>query len=375
MRPVCLARSEVITGFGDGTASLWQGAMAGQRAFAPVDRFDTSQYLADQAACVPGLTPGQDGSLAAPLLDRLLERLGDVPDGTRVLTATTKGAIDLLEAGCRQKPVTPAKLPLGVAGERVAHHLGLKAGPNVSAACASSTIALARGAEMIARGGAEAVLVVCFDLMTEFVFSGFSSLQALSPESSRPFDRERNGLTLGEGAAALLLIAPEMVDIAATESPIWLRGWGVASDATHITAPARDGRGLVAAVDAALSHAGIDVDQVAGISAHGTGTRYNDAMELTAFRRLFGDRTVPIHSLKGAIGHTLGAAGGIEAALAKPILKQRRLPPTAGLTVPEDGGGGRVSAKPQALQKGCLLSTNSGFGGINAALLFSEEAP
>jgi 3-oxoacyl-[acyl-carrier-protein] synthase II len=151
-------------------------------------------------------------------------------------------------------------------------------------------------------------------------------------------------------------------------------GWGAANDAHHITAPSRDGCGLILAVRQALETAGLPARAVDGISAHGTGTVYNDLMELTAFRALFGEDCPPLHSVKGALGHTLGAAGGIETALGIRSLAAGLLPPTVGLGDPEPAAGDLASATPRPFAGAVLLSTNSGFGGINGALLLGREA-
>jgi 3-oxoacyl-[acyl-carrier-protein] synthase II len=151
-------------------------------------------------------------------------------------------------------------------------------------------------------------------------------------------------------------------------------GWGAANDATHITAPARDGSGLIQATRQALAKAGIAPDDIAAISAHGTGTVFNDLMELTAFQAVFGTRAVPVQSVKGAIGHTLGAAGGIEVALGLKALNCRVIPPTVGFRKPEQGVAGWVSALPLPVTGPYLLTTNSGFGGVNAALVLKGGA-
>jgi 3-oxoacyl-[acyl-carrier-protein] synthase II len=151
-----------------------------------------------------------------------------------------------------------------------------------------------------------------------------------------------------------------------------LLGWGISNDATHITAPAKSGRGLVQAVDQALRSAKRIPEESTAISAHGTGTVYNDLMELTAFRQVFGERKVPIYSVKGAIGHTLGAAGGIEIILGLKSLATRMVPPTVGFSNPEKGAEGQVSPWLQAVSGDYLLTTNSGFGGVNAALVLGK---
>ena len=129
---------------------------------------------------------------------------------------------------------------------------------------------------------------------------------------------------------------------------------------------------MLEAVDRALRAAGLNPDAIAAISAHGTGTVYNDLMELRAFRQVFGTRKVPMHSVKGSIGHTLGAAGGIEAILGLKALAARTIPPTVGFENPEDSASGKVSREPQMVSGDFLLTTNSGFGGVNAAIVLGR---
>lgn len=365
--------TSVVTGLGASLDETWQGLMAGQSAIAPVTRFPTVRLNSALASCIDGLEPERAGSRVEPLLELLLAGFAPAPPDSRLILATTKGAIDALERFRRSPGGPPAALLAEDLLRNVAGRLGVSgSGVNINAACASSTIALARGAAMIASGRAEAAVVCCLDLVSEFVFSGFSALQGLSGQPSRPFDRDRNGLTLGEGAAALLLMSEERIQREGRRSLGTILGWGVANDANHITAPARDGCGLVRAVRQALDTAGIGRESLAGINAHGTGTVYNDLMELTAFRSLFGDHAIPIHSVKGAIGHTLGAAGGIETTLALRSLAEGMIPPTVGFRNPEEGAEGIVSAAPAAIAGEAMLTTNSGFGGVNAALVIGR---
>lgn len=374
MKQVCVVDTAVVSAFGDGLLPLWDGLMAGRSAIAPLKRFAAERYQSAQAACVPELRAASDESLIIPLLERMLTQLGPVPSDCRIVTATTKGGIDSLERlrrgqRCRPEQVLPGDLP-----GRVATRLQLaNSGLNINAACASSTLALARGAAQIAAGQAEAVLVVGIDLVSEFVLSGFSSLQALSVAPSRPFDARRSGLTLGEGGAALLLMSAERARRDGRSVFGTVLGWGSADDANHITAPARDGCGLIDAIEQALARAALAEADIAAINAHGTGTVYNDAMELTAFGRIFGERKRPIHSVKGAIGHTLGAAGAIEVVLGLQSLAEQVLPPTVGLKEPEAAGYGLVAATAQNVAGNYLLATNSGFGGINAALVLGRS--
>lgn len=376
MKNVVITHGSAVTGLGTSLDATWEALNYGRSAIAEVDRFNTDHYLAKVAACVPDLAADATGSRLYPLLDQVLAQLPQLPQETRLFTATTKGAIDLLEQSQldgREAAQLQASLPVTMT-RWVADKLGsADPGQNVNAACASSTQAIARGAALIAHGRANCVVVVCADLVSEFVLSGFSALQALSRLPSRPFDVERSGLTLGEGAAAVVLMDEDTALRHGLPTDIHLCGWGIANDANHITAPARDGCGLILAVEQALTCAGLAADDVAAISAHGTGTVYNDMMELTAFNQLFGDRHLPINSIKGALGHTLGAAGGLEVALALPVLRRRSLPPTCGLEQAEPLAGERVKNVPQPFRGDVLLSTNSGFGGVNAALLLKRR--
>lgn len=374
MKEVCISAVQVVTGLGPDLESLWQGAMAGKSAIRPLTRFATDRYLSKNASWIEGLESTTGRSGVYPLLERLLDGFAPVPADAALIMASTKGCVDVMERLQGGLSGDPADIPLAQLLRRISAMTGLTSrGININAACASSTIAVARAASLIAAGRNEAVLVVCLDLVSEFVFSGFSALQALSPRVCRPFDRNRDGLALGEGGAALLLMSRELASREGRPVLGVVAGWGAANDATHITAPARDACGLIQSVRQALNRAAIDSSQIAAVSAHGTATVYNDQMELTAFSTLFGDRRVPVQSIKGAIGHTLGAAGGIEVALGLKCLQERTLPPTVGLQEPEEAGAGFVSSSAQPLEGSYLLSTNSGFGGVNAALILRRE--
>jgi len=362
-----------VTPFGDNLNALWRAVLAGKSAIRPLRRFGTEGYHAGIASWIEDLAAIGNRSMCHFLTERLLRQLDPMPPNTLLITATTKSGIDNLERLRRGLSADPADvLPSGLF-EEVRRQLKLTGECfNISAACASSTIALAQGAELIASGYSDAVLVCCLDLVTEFVFAGFSSLQALAAEPCRPFDRDRNGLSLGEGAAALLLMNGEQARQEGRSHLGTILGWAAANDARHITAPARDGRGLRQAILQALDIAGRNADEIAAVCAHGTGTVYNDLMELYAFNRIFGNRQFPIFSIKGSIGHTLGAAGGIEVAVGLRTLSEQMAPPTVGFSIPERGAEKKVSMAPRAFSGDCLLTTNSGFGGINAALILEK---
>jgi len=376
MHQVLITDVTAVTALGDDLEQLWQGLMAGKTGIKPVRHFPVENYTSKYAAYIEDLTLPESltkKSRIQILLDRLIEKMFPVPADSFLITATTKSGIDNLEQLCRGNRTNVQDLLLSTIPDIISQKLKLTAkGINISAACASSTIAVSRGASMISSGRANSVLVCCMDIITEFIFSGFSSLKALSPFPCRPFDRSRHGLTPGEGAAAILLMSEDRVK-KDNLSPVGrILGWGVSSDATHITAPARDACGLIMAIRQALKKANLKKQDIEAISAHGTGTIYNDLMELTAFKQIFGKHKVPIYSVKGSIGHTMGAAGGIEVVLGLKALSRKVIPPTAGFSDPEEGAKGLLSSEPEEIPGNYLLTTNSGFGGINAAIILAK---
>lgn len=377
MNQVLITDVAAVTALGNDIEQLWEGLMAGKTGIKPVRHFPVQNYTSKYAACIEDLTltgSRTENSRMRILLDRLLEKMFPVPADSFLITATTKSGIDNLEQLCRGNRADTQDILLSTILDVISQKLKLTAkGININAACASSTIAVAQGAAMISSGMANSVLVCCIDIITEFIFSGFSCLQALSPFPCMPFDHRRQGLTPGEGAAAILLMNENRAK-KDNRSPLGrILGWGVSNDATHITAPARDACGLIRAIRQSLKKARLAEQEITAINAHGTGTVYNDLMELTAFRQVFGKHRVPVHSVKGSIGHTMGAAGGIEVALGLKALSAGVIPPTVGFSDPEDGAKGLLSSEPEEIPGDYLLTTNSGFGGINAAIILAKE--
>jgi len=370
MRRVVITQAAPVTALGDGLDPLWDGLLAGQSGIAPLTRFSCDNYISHYGACVDNLDAPVGTSLLDSLLERVAAQMGELPADCRLLVASTKGEIDLLTTARREGKTLSEGMLFETLIAKVAHRFGLNTtGYNINAACASSTLAVTRAAAMISAGVTDAVLVYAADLVSEFVFSGFSALQALSDSPCRPFDCQRNGLTLGEAGGALLLTAEDSV-ATDNDTPLAIvAGWGVANDAHHVTAPARDGCGLILACQQALTQAALEPAAIAAINAHGTGTVYNDAMELTAFGELFGPSLPPLHGVKGSIGHCLGAAGGVEIAVACRSLAQQQIPGTVGGVNPEPAAHGKLGEKCQPLCGDYLLCTNSGFGGINAAVI------
>ena len=266
------------------------------------------------------------------------------------------------------------RIPYHAPAVRLARTLGCR-GPVATPqlACASGTHAIALAADWVRRGRADVVLAGGTDLLCRFVVAGFNCLRATA-ETARPFDVRRRGLVLGEGAAVVVV---ESADAAARRGAAVrarVLGVGGAGDAVHMTAPDREGRGAARAIAAALDDAEIRPGQVGFVSAHGTGTPYNDAMEAAALGLLFAPRAVPVNSIKGAIGHTLGAAGAFEAVMCTRVLATGTVPPTAGLEEldPACAGLDVVHGAARSRDVAVALSTSSGFAGTNAAVVFGR---
>jgi 3-oxoacyl-[acyl-carrier-protein] synthase-1/3-oxoacyl-[acyl-carrier-protein] synthase II len=242
-------------------------------------------------------------------------------------------------------------------------------GPAVtlSNACTSGTDAIGLAADMVRLGVCDRVLCGGADALSLVPHSGFARLMIADREPCRPFDRDRAGLNLGEGAAVLVLESPAAARERGATALGFVAGFGQAADAHHLTAPHPEGRGLETAIRRAFLDADLQMEDVAFVNAHGTATRENDKVEGRTLARLLPG--VPVWAGKGATGHALGAAGAIEAALTLAALGEGRLPPSAGFRTvdPEIGvvptSGTSVPALP------CALSTSLGFGGGNAALL------
>ena len=366
-----LAAGDLVSAYGIGVDAAWNGLLGSRSAFSPVTRFPTAGFIASHAAQVPGLRDEAPESRVAQMLRLLQPRLPAALDpSTQLLLATTTGEIDLLEravaSGCGDAEESRPERLLA----RLAAALGLRARARVvSSACASSTLALALAAEEVARDPAAACLVIACDAVTEFVFAGFSTLMALDPHGARPFDRGRRGLTLGEGAAFALVMEEARARRAGFRPLARLIGWGASCDANHMTGPAQDGSGLARAIRQSLAVAGRAPDAIGSICAHGTGTPYNDAMELKAFRAALPGCSPPTYSVKGGLGHTLGAAGLIEALLVAASLRTDIAPPTVGLQGIDPEAAGLVRAAAAPIASHTALTTNSGFGGVNAALV------
>jgi len=369
MKPV-VVMADMVTPYGRGTEACWQGLLNGKTALARVTRFKTAAFHSDYAGIISGLRYHEGASLVMQMMEPLFEGVV-IPEDAKLLLATTKGEIDLLEQSMLEHRGDAADAIVTRLIRKVAGLTGTKdAGLVISAACTSSAAAAAQAAAMIRNGNADCVLVAACDSITEFIFSGFSSLMALDSGPARPFDRHRAGLNVGEAAVYALLMSEERA--VRENRPVLgtVAGWGLSDDANHMTGPSRESEGLILAISKALTSAGIGSSEVGFISAHGTGTLYNDQMEMRAFRAVFKGAARPVYSIKGGIGHTMGAAGLVEMIIALRALKEGIVPSTVNLREPDEDALGWVSNQQQAVrERAFALVTNAGFSGVNTALV------
>lgn len=285
---------------------------------------------------------------------------------TILILSSTKGNISLLETEA-DNPELNNRIAMHTSAKLVAAHFGFVNQPLVvSNACISGIMAILTGMRLLQSGQYENAVVVGADIITKFVLSGFQSFQAISTEPCRPFDKNRTGITLGEGAATMILSSN-----AEYSDRIKVLGGAVSNDANHISAPSRTGKELKQAIEKTLSIAGLKAGDIDLVSAHGTATSYNDEMEAKAIA-LAGLDKVPLNSLKGYYGHTLGAAGLIESIISIQSLKQNLILPTLGFKTMGVNDAINVCTKLTPAQLKTCLKTASGFGGCNAAVVFSK---
>ncbi len=361
-----------VTAFGAGVPALRQGAWSGATAIAEVTLFDVSRFVAKTAAEVR-LVPDDPACETADRTERLAlaaanEALGPLAalgPGAGVAVGTTLAGREAREA------------PGSLAALLARRYGALGPVATVSTACASGAAAIGLASAWIREGRATRVLAGGADALSPFVFSGFDALRALSPTAARPFDSGRDGLTLGEGAGFLLLEDEGAAVRRGARVLARVAGYGSAADAFHMTRPDPAGSGLSRASRAALADAGLAAADVGFVSAHGTGTVFNDAMEEAALAHVLGPRagSVPVHGLKGAIGHTLGAAGALEAVLCVLVLGADDVPPTAGHRASRADSPLRVvSGAPHrpARLVDVVLSTSAAFSGTDAALVLER---
>lgn len=286
---------------------------------------------------------------------------------TVLIISTTKGNISLLETE-QPGPKLDQRIALHKSAKLMAKYFGFINEPIViSHACISGLAAMITGMRLIKSGRYDHAVIAGADVISKFVLSGFQSFQAVSPGLCKPFDANRDGINLGEGAATVILSA-EKPD----EETIELVSGAVSNDANHISGPSRTGEELYFAIDKAMKNAGLQARDIDFISAHGTATIYNDEMEAKAIT-LAGLQGVPLNSLKGFYGHTLGASGLIEAIISAQSLRQNIVIPTKGFNKQGDTNPVNVCSRLISKPLSSCLKIASGFGGCNAAITLTKS--
>jgi 3-oxoacyl-[acyl-carrier-protein] synthase II len=410
-----LSRRVVVTGvglvssLGIGTEANWEALCAGRSGVGRITRFDASQFACQIAGEVKGFDPLNyvekkdvkkvdtfiQYALAASdfaMADAGLKVTPELAPRVGVFIASGIGGFGTIEREHKEylnggpRRISPFFIPsaiINLAAGQVSIRFGAK-GPNSATctACSASAHAIGDAWEIIRRGDADAMIAGGSEAaITPMGVGGFAAMRALSTRNddpthaSRPFDRDRDGFIIGEGAGVVVL---EALDLAiARGAPIYAEvvGYGMSADAFHMTAPSEDGDGAVRVMQAALCKAGVSPSDVQYINAHGTSTPHNDRIETVALKRCFGDHAhkLAISSTKSMHGHLLGAAGGLEAGISVLAIKHQTIPPTINLDHPDEGCDlDYVPHVKRAASITYALSNSFGFGGTNAALLFRK---
>ena len=408
-RRVVITGIGLVSSLGIGTSANWAALMSGTSGIARITKFDTEGFAAQIAAEVKGFDPLQfvdkkdvkkmdvfiQYAIAAAhfaVEDARLEITPENAPQTGVFIASGIGGFttierehrNLLEGGPRK--ISPFFIPsaiINLAAGQVSIRFGAK-GPNSATctACSASAHALGDAFEIIRRGDADAMIAGGSEAaITPMGVGGFAALRALSTRNDdpsracRPFDKDRDGFIIGEGAGILVLEELEQATRRGARIYAEMVGYGMSADAYHITAPSEDGEGAVRVMTQAVRKASIRPDQVDYINAHGTSTPHNDRLETLAIKRCFGDhaRKVAISSTKSMTGHLLGAAGGLEAGIVALSVFHQAVPPTVNLDNPDpDCDLDYVPHTKRDLTINYALSNSFGFGGTNAALVLKR---
>jgi 3-oxoacyl-[acyl-carrier-protein] synthase II len=384
-RPVAIAGCGAVTALGSGVEALLSAMRANASGLRRVERFDHPRFQSCVvgAALPNGLDSDSDADDPAWRLASAATRqacnqarmvlAGIPPPRIGLVLSTTKANLQALERltdgfTCSERARRHLQGDL-LAADLAAEHAVQGPIQCVSVACVSGLVAVQQGAKLIQRGAADAVIVVGVDHLSAFVVAGFSALKALATDGCRPFDQGRCGISPGEAGAAIVLAHADRVPRPA----VTLHGWGTSNDANHLTGPAQDGSGLARAIRLALQCAKLEPTEIDYINAHGTGTAYNDAMEIQALLGVFGQSCPPFSGAKGMLGHTLGAAGVVETILCVLAMQEQLLPGTPRLTSPAPGTPASLLDAPRPSGRlNHVLKLNTGFGGINGALILAH---
>mmetsp|Transcript_11425 Transcript_11425/g.21108 ORF Transcript_11425/g.21108 Transcript_11425/m.21108 type:complete len:463 (-) Transcript_11425:94-1482(-) len=411
----------VISGCGIGHESFFQNCIDGVSSLGTITRFDPTHYPCQIGSEVPAdmfnpvdhfVNPKNAKSndrfthfaVAAARLALKDAKLGDTPETLEnaekcgVFVGTAFGGMETFEREVlklHKKPERPKVSPFTIPallGNTASGVIGIECGckgPNygITSACASASHAIGEAFGMIADGNADQMVAGGTEAsITPLSYAGFSSMKAMTTKyndnpkaGSRPFDADRGGFVMGEGAGVVVLESLESALARGAHVYCEIVGYGATCDAHHITTPAPEGRGLAAAMEMAIKQSGMEKTDINYVNAHGTSTAYNDKFETMAFKAVFGEHATKkdgkftVSSTKCVTGHTLGAAGGMEAVIAARAIQDGVVPPTINYETPDpDCDLDYVPNVKREMEVDGAMSTNLGFGGHNAALLFRK---
>jgi 3-oxoacyl-[acyl-carrier-protein] synthase II len=411
-RRVVVTGVGLVSALGVGTDETWEGLLSGRSGIGPITHFDASSFSVRIAGEVKGFDPLRfidkkdvkkmdvfiQYALAAAefaVADAALEVAKDNAERIGVFIGSGIGGFAtierehkvLLESGPRR--ISPFFIPamiINLAAGQVSIRFGAK-GPNsaTATACSASAHAIGDAMKIIQRGDADSMIAGGTEAaITPMGVGGFAAMRALSTRNeeptraSRPFEKDRDGFIVGEGSGILVLEALETAKARGARIYAELLGYGMTSDAYHMTTPSEDADGARRVMSMAIADAGIRPEDVDYINAHGTSTEYNDRTETLAIRKVFGDHAgkLAVSSTKSMTGHLLGGAGGLEAGITVLALRDQKLPPTVNYETPDpECDLDYVPNVARSARVEHALSNSFGFGGTNAALLFRRYRP
>jgi 3-oxoacyl-[acyl-carrier-protein] synthase II len=411
-----MARRVVITGVGlvtpiaVGTEETWTGLLAGKSGIGPITHFDHTAFATHFAGEVKGFDPTRwmtsreaktldpfiqyaVGAAAQAVEDSGIEIKDAFAERVGCFVGAGLGGVTTIEATCKtlsekgpRHGISPFFVPMiivNLAPGQISIRHGAK-GPNLSqvSACSTGAHAIGDAARVIAHGEADAMICGGTEAtVTPLGVGGFNSMRALSTnneapqQASRPFDRDRDGFVIAEGAGIVILEEMELAKKRGAKMYAEVTGYGLTGDAHHITSPAPEGEGAQRCMKMALADARLAPEDVGYINAHGTSTKINDATETLAIKKVFGDaaRKLMVSSTKSMTGHMLGAAGGVETAICALVLSRGVVPPTINYTTPDpECDLDYVPNTAREVRVQHALSNSFGFGGTNACLVLSR---
>jgi len=401
MEPVVVTGVGPVTSIGIGKSIFWENLLAGRSGISPVASFDTSAYPVHMGGEIHGFklrdyVPDEGPVGRATAFALAAARLaledgglapGDVrPEEAGVAMGTTSGEPNLIEQFndafladdlARAGPAFIANYPCHGIPARVAASLNFcgTAPVMIPAACAAGNYAIAHAFDLLRRGRVKVMLAGGSDSFSRITYSGFARLMAIAPDLPRPFDKNRKGMIPGEGAGFLLLESLSHARARGADIYAEIAGYGLSCDAYHMTGGHPDGLGAMAAMEMALRESGLTPDQVSYISAHGTGTPSNDRNETTAIKGVFGEGAykVPVSSIKSMLGHTMGAASALEAAVCALAIREGRIPATTNLEEADPACDLDYVANQSRAHKVDVAMNNAyAFGGANASLILKR---